>query len=155
VIGLTVQGQRLYWANASGDVLSVPAGGGQPASLLGEGPPNGVRITSDAKNIYIVDSPSTSVIGLAIQGGAATTVVSGNTEVNDVISDGTNLYWTEPSAGIVMRAPITGGGATVVASNQKTPTFLAADGIFLYWANEGVELQNDPGNTTINRIQRQ
>ncbi len=154
--GLTVQGQRVYWSlQQSGKVLSVPIGGGQPSSLLGTGPSDAVRMTSDARNIYLLDGTSTSIVAISIQGGTATTIVSSTTEISDVTSDGTNLYWSEPTAGILMRAPITGGIGTVIASGQASPLFLAVDGDFLYWANEGGGIQNGSNGTSINRIPRE
>lgn len=98
---LAADASNVYISNpATGEILSVPAGGGGLTMLANAGfPLASIPLDLDASTLYWIDPNKIAKVPVA--GGATTQVVAFSSGPNPTASfavDGTNVYWTEPAA---------------------------------------------------------
>lgn len=100
----------------------------------------------DATHVYWTnDAPSTggnnTVMKVSVDGGALTTLASGQIHPRNVVLDATHVYWTNnvPSdgAGTVMKVPLGGGASTTLAAGQESLFGLAVNATSVFWSYRG------------------
>jgi uncharacterized repeat protein (TIGR03803 family) len=138
----------LYWADDTGNLQSMPLGGGPVTAL-------GVVIGLYGVSPFAVGPTAVAWIGLEglkarpLAGGPVTaiwgdgTLGCGPESGLCIVVDEADVYWTGyPSGGCygaVFKAPVGGGSVTTIAADQDGPTAIVADGTAVYWitANMG------------------
>jgi hypothetical protein len=144
---IVVDGSNVYWGDESGNVMSVPVGGGTPATLIsGQGfvlsiaPYYGPRKARFTSTSLLFWSASTTIGGVEVapRTGTPFTVATDNNDLIEIALDSQNVYWTDydygNGDGAVMRAPVGGGPAAMLATGGS-PFSLAIDGTNVYWAD--------------------
>jgi sugar lactone lactonase YvrE len=142
--GLALQGGNLYFTDAAGDLLTVPASGGAVTTLLaGPGlPPNtevadySPPIATDASNVYFAVCPfeaagAPTLYRVPLGNGGPPTALASSCPTGLAV-DGDSVYWT---AGTTVNAvPIAGGTTRVVAAGtQAISAGPALDAANVYW----------------------
>ena len=161
-VRVAVDAISVYWESYEG-ILKVPLVGGTPTTLaLPRARPAGTstgwtavdRIAVDGVSVYWTspgDPASSSgdgtVMKVAVGGGTAVTLASGQVYPSGLAVDGTSVYWTN-LGGTVMKVPVGGGTVVTLATGQHAPIAVALDATSVYWANAG----NVPGDGSIMKL---
>jgi hypothetical protein len=166
---VAVDALNVYWGEASGNVMSIPTGGGTPTTLAtGQGDVGGLAPLYDSLSPTIVYpdptrpdftlSASSLVFwaGTAVEGMEVLPKVGTPFDVgpvpeqNDpyaVAVDWVNVYWTyyprHSGHGAVMMAPLR-GGSPVTLSSGGLPTGIAVDATSVYWGDEDLGVMKKP-----------
>jgi hypothetical protein len=142
--GLALRSGKLYFGDAAGDLLSVPAAGGNVTKLFtGPGlPPNteyadySPPLVADADNVYFSVCPGggTGVSTLyrlpIVQGGPPVALAAAC--ASGIAVDGESVYWSDGAA--IHAVPVAGGPAHEVAtSSQSISAGPAVDQANVYW----------------------
>lgn len=102
---LAVDASNVYISESvTGDILSVPAGGGSLIKLANASLPFGPGLASiplhlDTSTLYWMDA--NKIAKVPVGGGATTQVIDFSSALDPTATiavDGTNVYWTEPAA---------------------------------------------------------
>jgi len=164
---VAVDSTSVYWTDpAVGAVMKVPIGGGAPTTLasgpdFGEGSPyGGFSIVLDATSVYWLNAGELAdgggdgfVVKVPLDGGTATTFLSGQGLYGDIAVDATSVYFATtvcPNDGgncecdggscptAFLKMPIDGGAPTTLASiGPSFPLEFAVDDTSLYWTDCG------------------
>jgi hypothetical protein len=97
---------------------------------------NASQLAIDATNVYWTSFQNGVVRKIAIAGGSAQTLASGQARPAGIAVDSTSVYWTDfptTDIGSVMKVPLAGGTPVVLASNQYIPYAIAVDATNVYW----------------------
>jgi hypothetical protein len=143
--GIALDATDIYWTNRD-SVTKLPLGGGAPV-LLGQvarGQAWGIAV--DSMNVYLTAFGSGGVVqSLPIEGGAVTTLASGQGFPYAITVDATNVYWTDISA--VMKVARVGGAPMMIAS-PGMPSSIATDGLHVYFTGryDGVTMMGLDGS---------
>jgi hypothetical protein len=141
--GLALRSGTLFFTDAGGDLLSVPAAGGSVTKrFAGPGlPPNteyadySPPLVADANNVYFSVCPSggtgsPTLYRLPIGGGAPTALASSC--ASGIAFDEAHVYWSDGS--VINAVPIAGGAThVVVTSSQSIVAGPAVDAANVYW----------------------
>jgi hypothetical protein len=135
-LSLAVGGSNVYFGEGS-SVVSVPVGGGQPATLAtADVAPFALAI--DSQNLYWTTLGGVgTVVKQPLDGGAPTTLASGSAP-EGVVVDQDTVYFTSPGSsndGTVSSVPIAGGAVTTLVTGQSAPEGIALDAHNLYWVD--------------------
>jgi virginiamycin B lyase len=139
-IGIVVVAGTIYFTEFS-QIMSVPAGGGTPASLVtlpAQSAPT--ALTATGGHLYwsalnLADASPSGSIGrvLTSGGGLEEDFVAGLDYPTGVATDGTEIYWVDHTAGMIGRALLGSSGATNIeldfASEPGGPWGVAVDGL--------------------------
>jgi len=90
--GIAVDAESVYWtATGTGNVMSVPKGGGTPVTLAShQDAPASIAV--NASGLYWTTGSGT-VMRLASDGGAPTTIASQQGELSAIVADASHVYW--------------------------------------------------------------
>jgi len=134
--------------------MTVPIGGGSPATLLrtlypGLTGPGAIAI--DSTNLYVgamAPSMDAGYVGtlmkIPLDGGTPVILATGDLTTGDpqyIAVDATTVYWTNtgalqvPANGSVMSVPIDGGTPTVLSAGEVQPSGIAVDSTSVYWGS--------------------
>jgi hypothetical protein len=152
VASLVVQGDNLYWVNASaGTIGTIPAAGGAAGTV-----PTTVRaqyhLAANPTSLSWWDAYG-GIWTAPLTGGGAIRVatIANGFSVTAMTMDDANVYWAgdvpgETDTGAIMTAPL-GGPSKSLASNPGSPAGIAVDAANVYWTdqasgqNDGVVMQ--------------
>lgn len=147
--GIAVDSTNVYWASDSGGTAPLPPGavgkvfvdGGTAATLASRPNANPAAIAVDATSAYwaesIYSAPSgsvASILKVPLSGGAPTTLVTGQTDAQNIAVDATSVYWTNVTDGTVMKVPV-GGGTPVTLFQGDKPWDIKVDATSIYWSS--------------------
>jgi len=123
-------------ADHTGNILSVPLGGGTPTMLAAnqKGP---LSLVVNDTGLYWVNYEGGSIMQLTFDGGTPVALATGQNSPARLAVDAVNVYWTNGGDGTVVKLPRSGGAPTVLARGQKTPLGVAVDEQAVYWTNSG------------------
>lgn len=157
---IAVDSTSVYWVDYnSGNVMSVPIGGGTPVTLAsGQDTPHGIAV--DSTSVYWVNNGYEmslvgqwlgSVMSVPLGGGAPTTLASGIYYMESITVDATNVYWT--SGSMVASEPRMGGAVNTLAAAQF-PAGIAVNATNVYWTTySGNTILSEPvGGGTISTL---
>ena len=146
-MGIAVHAGNVHWVDSSGTVMSVPAGGGTPATLAsGQNGPSSIAV--DDRNVYWTNAgdldcssqssvcgpnPDGSIVSVPIGGGAPKTLASGLCGPHSIAIDGSNVYFADGGDGLVAKVAKTGGSPVVIANSQPLVGSVAVDATSVYW----------------------
>lgn len=145
--GIAVHAGTVYWVDASGTVMSVPAGGGTAVTLAsGQSRPSSIAV--DDSNVYWTNAgqqtcmsqsgacgsnPDGSLVSLPLAGGAPKTLASGLCGPDSIAVDTNDVYFADGGDGMVGKVAKTGGNPVVIASAQTLLGSIAVDATSVYW----------------------
>jgi hypothetical protein len=148
VASLVVQGDNLYWVNASaGTIGTIPVAGGAAGTV-----PTTARaqyhLAANPTNLSWWDAYG-GIWTAPLTGGGATRVatIAMNFSVTAMTMDDANVYWAGDvptvgtNSGAIMTAPL-GGPSKSLAPNQAAPAGIAVDAANIYWTDRATG-QND------------
>jgi hypothetical protein len=131
-------------ARVAAPALSVE--GAEPVTLAA-GQVNAFSIAASTEAVYWTNNGSCvgsdggdclgSVAGVAQDGGAVTTIVTGLNAPLGIVVDDTSIYWADNGLGAILKVALTGGPVVTLAAAQNNPNFVAVDGTSVYWTNGG------------------
>jgi hypothetical protein len=144
VWGVAANSSTIYWSGFTSGILKAPLEGGQTSTLLAL-PADEVNdlifdLALNGTSLFATDNDSGNILQVPLQGGLATTLVSGRTSPLQITVDATSVYWTEVGtshvdpSGNVMKASLAGGEPVTLATGQGDAWDIAVDGTFVYWA---------------------
>jgi hypothetical protein len=147
---IAVDSSNVYWTikgGCAGDggastglVLSLPKGGGTPATLAtAQGQPQAIAV--DMSSLYWVNESDCSGVGTVVSseldGGALVTLAPGQINPMFIALDSTNAYFT--ASGVVASVPKgglpDGGTPKTLASGQGMSFGIAVETTHVYWGN--------------------
>lgn len=99
--GIATDGSSVYWTIVNGGVLKQSVVGSKPIpTAVGDGKVDAVSMVVDEKSVYWTDRVSNAVMSVPIDGGAITTLASGQQPFGIAV-DARSVYWTD--SGKVMK----------------------------------------------------
>jgi hypothetical protein len=125
--------------------ISVTQNGAKPIPLLDWNKNWGRFVVGDSA-IYWFDADQGAVTALPLNGGNASTVITGLDSVRDLIADVDHLYWASYDAGKIMKLSLNDGALTVLATGQSRPHGLVVDASSVYW------ISTDNGQDTVSKL---
>ncbi|WP_438022692.1 hypothetical protein [Sorangium sp. So ce233] len=155
VNGLVAHRGILYFVDASGQVASMPAGGGR-TRIYATDAANPRGVAADDKHVYWTNNygGDTGVRKHELATGTTTVLASGQAFPFAIVVDARNVYWSNLDDGTLMSVPIAGGRATPIAAGQGRITGIAVDESGIYWVDNtnGTIMALRPGSTTPIRL---
>jgi hypothetical protein len=146
--GLALDANHIYWTRwLEGLIGWVALDGGAPSSFSSQGIGPGTLAVQSGTLAVVNDQPFTcqnaySVVKMAVDGGGASIVAEGGTELPSVVLAMGSIYWANRGTascdaggarGAVEGVPVRGGGRVVFTASE--PDGLATDGTSLFWVN--------------------
>lgn len=131
--GLALDGESIYYTVYDSSVYSVPLIGGSPV-LLAESPDYPTALTMNDSVLFWVSRAE--IQSVTIQGGAATTLVSGHKPYGIAVK-GDSVYFTDENEKAVLMVPKTGGDSVPVATGLGLPRLMTTDEASVLWADFG------------------
>jgi hypothetical protein len=123
----------VYWGADNMYILMAPLAGGIASTLVWS--PWMGDMAVNATEVYWTDGTTGEVLSVPPDGGATSTIASGQTSPDYLALGPAGVYWTtEPSSGddAVVVAPLDGGAPTTLASGGSV-SGLAVDTNNVYW----------------------
>jgi hypothetical protein len=140
--GVAADATSVYWTNSGGTVMKVPLNGGKTTTLASTfGDANQpAAIAVDATSVYWTNVEfgcmgdggcDSNLMSVPLGGGAATTLLSGQSGGNAIALDTTSVYW--PTSSLVLKVPLGGGAAvTLDPGGVVEPWAIAVDSTSVY-----------------------
>jgi hypothetical protein len=161
--GIAVDGTNVYWPDfvSSGPevftVMAVPVNApvdGGSGTTIASGQWRASALAVDSTSVYWVDegpatngTPTGTVMKAPLagvpDGGAPTTLASGQNVPWVIVVDATSVYWANYFTGTVMQVPLDGSGTPTTLYYGNSPCCLAVDGSSIYWA-DGTSVMKAP-----------
>jgi hypothetical protein len=153
--GITLDEMNVYWTDGyDGSLHRVPKGGGADAVLAPGGPavnPDEGDVVLDGGRVYWTHTDAGLIFAADLDGGNATTLVSGEIANELAVLDGM-LYFTGADGGL-KRLPIGGGAIEVFTSPSDLPAIHYSSGIATT-ADTVFFRESDYGGGTLGRAMR-
>jgi len=122
--GIVATATDVAWIGNANDVdgqgylAKIPIGGGTPVTLASN-LDAGTQLATDGTNLYWVAPNDGNIMKIALAGGNAVPIVTGQGQLADIIAvDATSVYWRN-AQNEIMKAPLAGGTPTTLASNVE------------------------------------
>ena len=138
---IATDGVGVYWLSDA-SVMSIPVGGGTPATLASSGINPG-SIATDGTHIYWSNWSNLTgsrISKIPVGGGSPTVLAQSDGIEEEMVIDATHAYWVE-TAGQVKKVPLTGGAVVTLATGQAFPMYIAVDATSVYWLNTGTNAE--------------
>jgi hypothetical protein len=135
------------------DAWKVPKCGGPATNLTNVGAQDGIgggAITVNATGVYYGDADE-NIVSVPTNGGARTTLATGQTEIVALTADESNVYWTT-TYGKIRQVPAGGGTITKLAENRGFPPSIAAGGGSVFWVIDGSVMSVPIGGGTLTTL---
>ena len=103
------------------------------AQVLASGQQGPQGVVVDGANAFWANHNGSTIMKVALSGGAPVPVVSGVATPLLSVVDATHVYWTNYENGSVFKASLLGGAPELIASGQYLPAGMLVDAASLYW----------------------
>lgn len=156
-IDIAIDSTTLYFTDDSGQA-AVPLSGGGVTRLS---PNRGFGIALNASSIFFTENALGAVATLPkdADGGAATTLITGEPGPGFIRADSQNIYWSDGdgTTGSVRQARLDGSNPQQLAAGDPSNSPLAVDSSAVYWVEPdlGFVLSVPIGGGTITTIAQQ
>lgn len=138
-VGVTVNGDTVYWAdNSTGTIMAVPVTGGTP-TVLASGQDDPISLAANGGVVYWVDRGIHTIMEEPDGGNLPQILVNDPGAPTYLAADSGFVYWVDSLTGQVMGMRTTGGGTPfVLASGDDDAAYVTANSGTVYWTDPDV-----------------